>query len=100
MVAVPTAVRAMRLATSTVAYRAATGTQSHKFNNRHYAERDHNGHDHDHFRHRVFGNGFWVWVCGPDYYAYGDDCWWLRGQAYATGSPYSWSRYNACVGYY
>ena len=35
-----------------------------------------------------------------DNYAYGGDCYWLRQQAYATGSPYWWSRYNACVGYY
>ena len=35
-----------------------------------------------------------------DYYAYGDDCWWLRRQALETGSPYWWSRYNACVSYY
>jgi hypothetical protein len=46
----------------------------------------------------------WVWVYGPDYYydnyAYGDNCYWLRQQAYATGSPYWWSRYNSCIGYY
>lgn len=67
--------------------------------NRRYADR---GRDHNHHgdRHRVFRNGVWVWVYGPDYYAYGDDCYWLRQQAYATGSPYWWSRYNACLGYY
>jgi hypothetical protein len=47
----------------------------------------------------VFRNGVWVWVYGPDYYAYGDDCWWLRRQALETGSPYWWSRYNACISY-
>ena len=56
------------------------------------------------YRHRVWRNGAWVWIYGPDYYydnyAYGGDCYWLRQQAYATGSPYWWSRYNACVGYY
>jgi len=73
------------------------------YNNRHYAER---GHDHSHsYRHRVWRNGAWVWVYGPgyygpDYYAYGGECYWLRQQAYATGSPYWWSRYNACLGYY
>jgi hypothetical protein len=46
-----------------------------------------------------------VWIYGldyygPDYYAYGGECYWLRQQAYATGSPYWWSRYNACIGYY
>jgi hypothetical protein len=77
---------------------------NHRYDNRHYAE---GGHDHDHYyRHRVYLNGAWVWVYGPgyyygpDYYAYGDDCWWLRRQALATGSPYWWSRYNACVAYY
>jgi hypothetical protein len=69
---------------------------------RRFAERDHDrGHDFDHRgRRRVFRNGVWVWVYGPDYYAYGDDCWWLRRQALATGSPYWWSRYNACISYY
>lgn len=70
----------------------------HGDRNRHFAERDHDR-NHDHFRHRVFRNGVWVWVYGPDYYSY-NDCWWLRQRAYATGSPYWWSRYNACVGYY
>jgi hypothetical protein len=41
----------------------------------------------------------WVWVYGPDYYTYADDCYWLRQRALATGSPYWWDRYNACVGY-
>ena len=69
--------------------------------NRRVAER-HDNHDHDRFhnRHRVFRNGAWVWVYGPDYYAYGDNCYWLRQRAYATGSPYWWSRYNACLSYY
>jgi hypothetical protein len=68
-----------------------------RFEHRRFAERDHDrGHDFDHRgRHRV-----WVWVYGPDYYAYGDDCWWLLRQAQITGSPYWWSRYNYCVGYY
>jgi hypothetical protein len=60
-------------------------------------------HDHDKFnhfnRHRVFRNGVWVWLYGPDYYA-GDDCSWLLRRAQTTGSGYWWSRYNACVGYY
>jgi hypothetical protein len=50
-------------------------------------------------RHRVFRNGVWVWVYGPGYTSYGDDCYWLRRQAIITGSPYWWDRYNACVGY-
>jgi hypothetical protein len=69
---------------------------------RRYADR---GRDHKNVqRHRVWRNGAWVWVYGPGYYAYdyayGGDCYWLRQQAYATGSPYWWSRYNACIGYY
>src|SRR6476661_10817837 len=72
----------------------------HGDGNRRFAERDHDrNHDFDH-RNRVFRNGVWVWVYGPDYYAYGNDCWWLRRQALATGNPYWWSRYNNCVGYY
>jgi hypothetical protein len=73
---------------------------------RRYAERgrDNNHNNHNNYRHRVWRNGAWVWIYGPDYYyddyAYGGDCFWLRQQAYATGSPYWWSRYNACVGYY
>jgi len=74
--------------------------RDHGNRNRRFAERHDNNNDHDRFRHRVFRNGVWVWVYGPDYYAYGGDCWWLRRQALATGSPYWWSRYNACVGYY
>jgi hypothetical protein len=68
-----------------------------RFEHRRFAER---GHDFDRFhnRHRVFRNGVWVWVYGPGY-AY-NDCWWLRRQALITGSPYWWSRYNYCVGYY
>jgi hypothetical protein len=65
-----------------------------QFEHRRFAERHHDF-DRFHHRHRVFVNGVWVWV-----YAYGDDCWWLRRQALITGSPYWWSRYNLCVGYY
>lgn len=67
--------------------------------NNHLAMRDHD-HNFNHFnRHRVFRNGVWISAYGPDYYA-GDDCWWLLRQAQVTGSPYWWSRYNACVSYY
>ena len=68
-----------------------------RFDRRHVAKHDF---DHRHGRrHRVFRNGVWVWVYGPDYYAYGGDCYWLRQRALATGSPYWWDRYYACVGY-
>jgi len=77
------------------------GDRNHGDRNRRFAERDHDrNHDFDHRgRHRVFRNGVWVWVYGPDYYSY-NDCWWLRERALATGNPYWWSRYNYCVGYY
>jgi hypothetical protein len=77
------------------------GDRNHGDRNRRFAERDHDrNHDFDHRgRHRVFRNGIWVWIYGPDYYSY-NDCWWLRERALATGNPYWWSRYNYCVGYY
>jgi hypothetical protein len=77
------------------------GDRNHGDRNRRFAERDHDrNHDFDHNgRHRVFRNGVWIWVYGPDYYSY-NDCWWLRERALATGNPYWWSRYNNCVGYY
>jgi hypothetical protein len=30
---------------------------------------------------------------------YGTGCYWLKRRAIATGSPYWWDRYNACIGY-
>jgi hypothetical protein len=68
---------------------------------KHYASKDRNHNKHANFnnRHRVFRNGAWIWVYGSGYTAYGNDCYWLRRQAIATGSPYWWSRYNQCVGY-
>src|SRR5262245_45196415 len=73
----------------------AEGDRDH----RHFAER---GRDHDHDfdhrgRHRVFRNGVWVWVYGPDY-SY-NDCGWLLVRALDTGSPYWWNRYHYCIGY-
>jgi hypothetical protein len=68
---------------------------------KHYAskDRDHDKHGKFNNRHRVFRNGAWIWVYGTGYTAYGNDCYWLRRQAIATGSPYWWSRYNQCIGY-
>jgi hypothetical protein len=68
---------------------------------KHYAskDRDHDNHGKFNNRHRVFRNGAWIWVYGPGYTAYGNDCYWLRRQAISTGSPYWWSRYNQCIGY-
>ena len=77
--------------------RGHNGKFVHDHDDRHFSNRDH---DHDHFnRHRVFRDGVWVWVYGPDYYA-GDDCAWLLDRAEITGSPYWWRRYNFCIGYY
>jgi hypothetical protein len=64
---------------------------------RHAANRDRDHDGKDFKRPRVFRNGAWVWIYGPDTYAYGDDCWWLLRRAQATGSPYWWDRYNACI---
>jgi hypothetical protein len=64
-----------------------------------FAERDRDFDHHHGHAHRVFRNGVWVWVYGPDYY-YAGDCGWLLRRARVTGSPYWWSRYDACVGYY
>ena len=72
----------------------------HDHDHKHVAMNDHDHDKFNHFnRHRVFRNGVWVWIYGPDYYA-GDDCSWLLRRAQTTGSGYWWSRYNACVGYY
>jgi hypothetical protein len=78
--------------------RGSNFDRDHMNDRRHSANRDHD-HDHDgNFnRHRVFRNGAWVWVYGPDTYAYGDDCRWMLRRAQATGNPYWWDRYNACI---
>ena len=73
------------------------GRSARDHDDKHFSNRDH---DHYQFnRHRVFRNGVWVWVYGPDYYA-GDNCAWLMDRAEVTGSPYWWRRYNLCIGYY
>jgi hypothetical protein len=64
---------------------------------RHSANRDHDNDRHHGERHRVFRNGAWVWVYGPDIYAYGGDCSWLLHRARITDSPYWWRRYEECV---
>ena len=60
----------------------------------HYDRHGHYGH----YRH--YGNYGWY---GWPYFGYGyhgGGCGWLYGQAVATGSPYWWDRYYACIGYY
>jgi hypothetical protein len=57
----------------------------------------HDGRFHDgrfHHRRNVF---FFAPAFGYDDYGYGYSCYWLRRNALATGSPYWWSRYDACV---
>jgi hypothetical protein len=56
----------------------------------------HNNHNHGYWRHGHFYN--YGWYGGAYAYGYGyGGCAWLRQQAYATGSPYWWQRYNDCV---
>jgi hypothetical protein len=59
----------------------------------HFANRSFRGRR-DHRRAFVVGPGFGYYDDG--YYGYGG-CYWLRRNAFATGSPYWWDRYNACV---
>jgi hypothetical protein len=51
--------------------------------------------------HRHHGRGFIIGAPfvygGYSYYGYGG-CEWLRRRAIATGSPYYWDRYYACIG--
>jgi len=72
------------------------------FGPRFAAHEFHHGFDHNNFRHfhnrRFFvGNAFFFG--GYPYYGYGN-CYWLKRRAIITGSPYWWSRYEDCVGYY
>ena len=59
--------------------------------------------DHDknwhgrHHRHGHFAGN--VFIYSNDW-GYGENCAWLRRQALTTGSPYWWSRYNACISVY
>jgi hypothetical protein len=52
------------------------------------------GHRHRRFHRHIFIGAPFVY--GGYYYGYGD-CYWLRRRAIATGSPYWWNRYNACL---
>ena len=72
------------------------------FGPRFVAHEFHHGFDHDNFHHfhnrRFFvGNSFFFG--GYPYYGYGN-CYWLKRRAIIIGSPYWWSRYEDCVGYY
>jgi hypothetical protein len=57
----------------------------------HFANRPFHGRR-NHGRAFFFGPAF-----GYYDYDYGYGCYWLRRNALATGSPYWWSRYNACL---
>jgi len=64
----------------------------------HSARHDRHDHHEDHFRNRrFFFVGGYPYYYPYDYYG---DCYWLRRRAIVTGSPYWWSRYNACLSYY
>jgi hypothetical protein len=66
----------------------------HRFHRGHQHARRHHRHRH---RHLLYAAPF----VGYGYYAYNDDCEWLRQRALATGSAYWWDRYEACYyGYY
>jgi hypothetical protein len=55
---------------------------------------------HRRFHSRVFIGVPFAYGAYPYYYD-GGGCYWLRRRAVATGSPYWWSRYDACLsGYY
>jgi hypothetical protein len=60
----------------------------------------HHGFNHDHFHHFHNRNFFVGGVFFGGYPYYYGGCYWLRRQAIITGSPYWWSRYEDCVGYY
>lgn len=63
-----------------------------------YAYSQHRPHRRFH-RHIFIGVPF-AYGAYPYYYD-GGGCYWLRRRAVATGSPYWWSRYEACLaGYY
>ena len=64
----------------------------HRFNHDHF----HHFHNRNFFVGGVFFGGYPYYY---DNYSYGG-CYWLRRQAIITGSPYWWSRYEDCVGYY
>jgi len=63
----------------------------------------HHGFNHDHFHHfhnrRFFVSNVFFFG-GYPYYGYYGDCYWLKRKAIITGSPYWWTRYEACLGYY
>jgi hypothetical protein len=54
----------------------------------------------DRFHHHFFGFPFFVAAGFPSYYDYGyGGCGWAYRNARATGSPYWWNRYYACISY-
>jgi len=57
----------------------------------------HHGHRHHHHRaYRGFYYGGYPYAYSYAFNDY-DDCRWLRRRALATGSPYWWDRYYACI---
>jgi hypothetical protein len=60
-------------------------------------DRVHNFH---HFHNRRFFVSNVFFFGGSPYHGYYGDCYWLKRKAIITSSPYWWSRYEDCVGYY
>lgn len=61
----------------------------------------HVGRHHGGRRHGRWHRGRYILYGAPlaayGYYAYSDDCDWLRRRALNSGSAYWWDRYNACI---
>jgi hypothetical protein len=64
-----------------------------------YSNYGHLDRGHRHRHRRIFIGAPFAYY--PYYYNdYGEGCYWLRRRAVATGSPYWWDRYEACLGGY
>jgi hypothetical protein len=69
---------------------------SRSYGNYAYGHRHHHGRFHRH----IFVGVPFAYGAYPYYYDDGGACYWLRRRAVATGSPYWWSRYDACLSRY
>src|SRR5581483_7161748 len=57
----------------------------------------HHHHHHRHFRRGIIIGAPLAFYGGYGYYGYSSPCGWLYRKAVITGSPYWWSRYEACL---
>jgi hypothetical protein len=81
-------------------WHGSTAWRGNNWQGKNWKGRDHDKFDHRFHSRRFVGVGLGWW---PAYYGYNygyGGCAWLRRQALATGSPYWWNRYYACVNYY